>query len=319
MKAVYLERGVADKGDVDMSPLLTVCPDITFYENTNEEDKYDHIGDAEIVFTNKVVIDEEVLSRCPAIKYVGVCATGYNVVDLDAAKRHGVIVTNVPAYSTESVAQHTFALLLEIAGHPALHDESVKNGEWVKSEAFCYWKTPVIELSGKTFGVYGFGSIGRRVAEIAKAFGMNVLVHTAHPAKYESFSTSYKFVDEDTLYRESDIVSFHCPLTDETAGIINARNIDKMKKNVIIINVSRGGLANEVELRDCLNSGRVYAYGTDTVDGEPMKADNPLLNAKNAVITPHMAWASKEARTRLVGIIAGNVKGYLTGHPVNVV
>jgi len=320
MKAVYLEKDAVNPGDVSFQPLCDVVPDTTFYDNTDENDKWAKLEGAEIVFTNKVVMDEKVFEKFPMIRYIGVCATGYNVVDTKAARARGITVTNVPAYSTESVAQHTFALLLEIASMPGIHDRSVKAGDWVKSKTFCYWKDTVMELSGKTMGIFGFGNIGKRVAQIANAFGMNVLVYTAHPDKYKNHASDrLKFVDCKTLYAESDVISFHCPQTEETAGIINSENINKMKQGVIIINVSRGGLANEAELAIELERGRVRAYAADVVKSEPMAADNPLLKAPNTIITPHIAWASREARMRLIDVIAGNVDGWLKGKSVNVV
>ena len=331
MKAVLLEADAVNHNDLSWEPLTDVI-ETEIFSNTTEDDKYEHIGDAEVVFLNKIKMDEEAFSKCPNLKYIGVCATGYNVIDLEAARRHGVTVTNVPAYSTESVAQLTWGLILESVCHISMHNESVHKGDWVKSEIFCYWLAPVTELSGKTLGVVGYGNIGRRVCDVAKAFGMKVLVHTAHPEKYttsvndqnasanESFSTAdIEFVDLDTLFAKSDIVSLHCPLTNETEGLINKGNIAKMKDGVIIINVSRGGLVNEKDLAAALESGKVAATGVDVVSVEPMSADNPLLTAPNITITPHMAWASVDARKRLVDVVAGNFKAYLEGRKENVV
>ncbi|MCR5700672.1 MAG: D-2-hydroxyacid dehydrogenase [Lachnospiraceae bacterium] len=331
MKAVLLEADAVNHNDLSWEPLTDVI-ETEIFSNTTEEDKYEHIGDAEVVFLNKIKMGEEEFEKCPNLKYIGVCATGYNVIDLDAARRHGVTVTNVPAYSTESVAQLTWGLILESVCHISMHNESVHKGDWVKSEIFCYWLAPVTELCGKTIGVVGYGNIGRRVCDVAKAFGMKVLVHTAHPEKYttsvndqnasanESFSTAdIEFVDLDTLFAKSDIVSLHCPLTNETEGLINKGNIAKMKDGVIIINVSRGGLVNERDLADALANGKVAAAGVDVVSVEPMLPDNPLLKAPNITITPHMAWASVDARKRLVDVVAGNFKAYLDGRKENVV
>ena len=317
-KGVLLEAGAIDHGDISFAEINELV-DLTIYENTTEENKYEHIGDAEVVFVNKVIMDEELFATCPNIKYVGVCATGYNVVDLDAARKRGVIVTNVPAYSTDSVVQHTWALILEIACNVSSHNESVKNGDWIKSETFCYWKNPSMELSGKTLGIVGYGNIGSKVAKIALDFGLNVLIHTAHPEKYNKEMERIKFVSIDELYEKSDILSLHCPLTNETERIIKKENIDKMKDGVIIINVSRGGLVDEEDLSQALNSGKVKAAAVDVVSVEPMREDNPLLKAKNIYITPHMAWASVEARTRLVNVVADNYKNFLRGIRVNVV
>ena len=353
MKAVLLEADAVNPGDMTWDPITSIV-DTTIYNNTTEDDKYEHIGDADIVFLNKVKMDEELFERCPNIRYIGVCATGYNVIDMEAARRHGVTVTNVPAYSTESVAQLTWGLILESVCHISLHNESVHKGDWIKSDVFCYWLAPVTELFGKTIGVVGYGNIGRRVCEIAGAFNMNVLVHTAHPEKYideknmqqhavenhkpspmgegalradegeisacfSKYNTNIKFVDLDTLLSESDIISLHCPLTSETEGIINKGNIDKMKDGVIIINVSRGGLVVERDLAEALIDGKVSAAGVDVVAVEPMKEDNPLLKAPNITITPHMAWASLDARKRLVDVVAGNFKAFLEGRKENVV
>ncbi len=322
MKAVYLEEGAVtgERGDLSLEPITSLI-ETTIYKNTTEEDKLLHIGDAEVVFSNKIIFDEETFEKCPNLKYLGVCATGYNVIDIEAAKRHGVVVTNVPAYSTESVAQLAWGFILENASRISLHDSSVKNGDWIRSENFCYWKAPITELCAKTIGIVGFGNIGRRVAEIACAFRMKVLVHTAHPDRYkDQFSEKdISFVNLDTLFSESDIISLHCPMTDETEHIICRENIDKMKDGVMIINVSRGGLVKESDLADALKSGKVGAVSVDVVSSEPMKADNPLLSAPNITITPHMAWASIEARRRLIDVVASNFKAYTEGRSENVV
>ena len=326
LKGVLLEAGAINSGDLSWDKLEELV-DLNIFDNTTEEDKYEHIGDAEVVLVNKVIMDEELFTRCPNIKYVGVCATGYNVIDLDAARRHGVVVTNVPAYSTDSVVQLTWAMILELASYLSMHNESVKNGDWIKSETFCYWKVPMMELAGKTLGIIGFGNIGSKVAKIALDFGMNVLVHTAHPDKYKDeveklnslYGNSSKLVltSMDDVFSKSDIISLHCPMTDETDKIIRKENIDKMKDGVMIINVSRGGLVNEEDLSDALNSGKVKAAAVDVVSVEPMKEDNPLLKAKNIIITPHMAWASLEARERLVDVVADNLNSFLEGKEKN--
>ena len=371
MKAVLLEADAVNHNDLSWEP-LTDLVETRIFSNTTEEDKYEHIGDAEIVFLNKIKMGEEEFTKCPNIKYIGVCATGYNVIDLEAARRHGVTVTNVPAYSTESVAQLTWGLILESVCHISMHNESVHKGDWVKSDIFCYWLAPVTELCGKTIGVVGYGNIGRRVCDVAKAFGMKVLVHTAHPEKYMVKSvgtqktdgnlsadniasggnakdcglsaggnasegglsnggiisedglsagdcTDIEFTDMDTLLSKSDIISLHCPLTNATERIINKTNIDKMKDGVVIINVSRGGLVDEKDLSDALTSGKVAAAGVDVVSVEPMLENNPLLKAPNMTITPHMAWASIDARKRLVDVVAGNYKAYTEGRKENVV
>lgn len=316
MKAVLLEADAVNHNDLSWEP-LTKLIDTKIYANTTEQDKYEHIGDADILFVNKIKIDEEVFEKCPNIRYIGVCATGYNVIDIEAAKRHNVTVTNVPAYSTDSVAQLAWGLILESVCHISKHNESVHKGDWTRSEIFCYWLAPVGELAGKTIGVVGYGNIGRRVCEIAKAFNMKVLVNTAHPEKHND--DSVEFVDIDTLFAGADIISLHCPQTKETEKIINKANIDKMKDGVVIINVSRGGLVDEADLAAALINKKVAAAGVDVVSVEPMKEDNPLLKAPNITITPHMGWASVDARKRLVDIVANNFKAFTEGRTENVV
>jgi len=316
MKGVFLEEKAINRGDISFEELSKEL-DLTFYENTTEENKYEHIGDAEIVFDNKIIMDEELFNKCPNIKYVGVCATGYNVVDLDAARKRGIVVTNVPAYSTDSVVQLTWALILEQVCNLEIHNKSVKNGDWIKSELFCYWLKPITELSGQTLGIIGYGNIGRKVAQIAKGFGMKIIVNTRHPEKYDE--DNIDFVDKEELFDKSNIITLHCPLTEDTKEIIRKENIDKMKDNVRIVNVSRGGLVNETDLANALNSGKVLSAGVDVILEEPMSKDNPLLDAKNITITPHMAWASVDARKRLVNEITKNFKAFLNNEKRNVV
>ena len=317
MKAVYLEEGAVNRGDISLEPITSIL-ETKVYGNTTEADKFEHIGDAEVVFTNKIVFDEETFERLPKLRYIGVCATGYNVIDLAAAKRHGVAVTYVPAYSTESVAQLAWGMILECADRIQLHNQSVHAGDWTRSDTFCYWLSPVMELSGKTIGIIGYGNIGRRMAEIAGAFHMNVLVHTAHPEKYaEEAGAGIRFVSLSEIWQNADVVTLHCPLVPETERIIWKETLGQMKDGVILINVSRGGLVDERDLADALESGKVAAAAADVVSAEPMKKDNPLLTAKNMCITPHMAWASVEARTRLIRVIAENLKGFLAGESRN--
>ena len=319
MKAVYLEEGAVNKGDVSLEPITSQIETVV-YENTTEENKFEHIRDAEVVFTNKVIFDKETFDKCPNLKYIGVCATGYNVIDLEEAKARNITVTNVPAYSTESVAQLTWGFILESACHISAHNESVHNGDWVRSEIFCYWLDSVTELCGKTIGIIGYGNIGKRVAEIALAFRMKVQVNTAHPEKYtsDSLPENLSFVSLDEIWKNSDIISLHCPMTKETDKLIRAENIDKMKDGVIIINVSRGGIVNEADLAEALKNGKVSHAAADVVSSEPMKQDNPLLSAPHMTITPHLAWASLEARTRLINVIADNFRAYMKGEKLNV-
>ena len=317
MKAVYLEEGAVNKGDITLKPITDLIETKVYY-NTTEADKLEHIGDAEIVFTNKVVFDEATFEKCPQLKYIGVCATGYNVVDIEAAKRHHVTVTNVPAYSTDAVAQLTWGFIIESVNHIALHNESVHKGDWSKSEIFCYWVEKVTELNGKTIGIVGYGNIGRKVAEIALAFGMQVLVHTAHPEKYKS-KENLAFVTLDALFRNADIISLHCPLNEKTKEMICSENIAKMKDCVIIINVSRGGMVKEADLADALKTGKVAAAAADVVSVEPIKEDNPLLTAPNMMLTPHIGWASLEARRRLIQVVADNCWAFLNNEKLNVI
>lgn len=316
MKAVYLEEGAVNKGDISLKPISDVI-ETTFYNNTTEENKIEHIGDAEVVFSNKVIFDEDTFNKCPNLKYIGVCATGYNVIDVEAARKRGITVTNVPAYSTDAVAQLTWGFIIESVNHIALHNESVHRGDWCKSEIFCYWLDKVTELNGKTLGVIGYGNIGRKVSEIALAFGMKVLVNTAHPEKYAKVK-NLEFVSLDDLFGEVDIITLHCPLNDRTEKLISKESISKMKDGVVIINVSRGGLVNEKDLADALSSGKVSAAAADVVSVEPIKEANPLLSAPNMIITPHIGWASVEARERLIQTVADNLKAYLNGEKMNV-
>ncbi|MFM5882223.1 D-2-hydroxyacid dehydrogenase [Methanobrevibacter gottschalkii] len=316
MKGVLLEASAIDKGDISWEE-LSEHVDLTIYENTTERNKFEHIGDAEVIFDNKVIIDEEVFRKCPNIKYVGVCATGYNVVDITAARKRNITVTNVPAYSTDSVVQLTWALILEQTCNLELHNQSVKNGDWINSEIFCYWLKPISELSGKTLGIIGYGNIGKKVATIAKSFGMNIIVNTDHPEKYSE--ENINFVDKDEIFAKSDIITLHCPLTEDTKDIIRKENIDKMKNGVRIVNVSRGGLVRENDLADALNSGKVLSAGVDVVVTEPMSEDNPLLDAENIIITPHIGWASIDARKRLVDEIIKNYKAFINNEKRNVV
>jgi glycerate dehydrogenase len=316
MKGVFLEEKAINRGDISLEEISDML-DLTIYENTTEENKYEHIGDAEVVFDNKVIMDEELFDKCPNIRYVGVCATGYNVIDLEAARKRGITVTNVPAYSTDSVVQLTWAFILEQACNLEVHTKSVKDGDWTESEIFCYWLKPITELADKTLGIIGYGNIGRKVARIAKSFGMNVIVNTSHPYKYDD--EGIYFTDKDEIFASSDIITLHCPLTDDTKEIIRKENIDKMKDDVMLVNVSRGGLVNESDLADALNTGKVASAAVDVVLTEPMDKNNPLLYAKNILITPHMAWASVEARRRLVHEIAENFRAYLDDEKRNVV
>ena len=309
MKIVILDGHVENPGDLSWDALAALG-ELTVYDRTAPGDVIARIGDAPIVITNKTVLTREIFDACPAIRYVGVLATGYNVVDIAEAKKRGIVVTNVPAYSTPTVAQFTMALLLEIALHVGHHSRVVHEGKWSTCRDFAFWDYPLMELQGKTFGIVGYGSIGKEVAKVAQAFGMKVLAYSRHGA--EEFHTEL-----DELYAKSDIVSLHCPLTAENAGMINRETIAKMKDGVILINTARGGLVNDADLREALLSGKVYAAAADVVTVEPIRADSPLLGLDNMILTPHIAWACYETRQRLMDIAVDNVRQYLAGTPVN--
>jgi glycerate dehydrogenase len=317
MKIVVLDGYTLNPGDLSWDE-LNRYGEFTVFARTASPETIARIGDAQIVFTNKTVIDRHILDACPTIKYIGVLATGYNVVDVHAARERGVIVTNVPNYGTAAVAQHAIALLLEITNRVGIHAQSVQVGEWAGSQDWCYWKQPLSELAGKTMGMIGFGRIGQQTARVAQALGMEAVVYTRTPAA-EWETKTLRFVSFDELLAKADVISLHCPLTESTRGIINRNSISRMKDGVIILNTSRGPLIVEADLAEALNSGKVYAAGVDVVSEEPIRADNPLLRAKNCMITPHIAWAPKEARARLLKIAIDNLKSFLTDVPVNVV
>ncbi len=295
--------------------------ELEIYKRTSEEEILERAQGAEIILTNKTPISRDTISKLNSLEYIGVLATGYNVIDLEAAAENGIEVTNVPAYSTESVAQFVFALLLEVAHHVGEHNSAVKAGEWSSAKDFSFWKYPLIELKNKIMGIIGYGSIGQRTAELALAFGMNVIVYDRSPEKKqkdpEIMTESIKFVDRDELFRNSDVISLHCPLTDQTQGIINKKSIALMKKGVIIINTARGPLIIEEDLAAALEAGDVYAAAVDVLYNEPPEEDNPLLNSNKTIITPHIAWASKESRERLMKTAVENIKSYLNGEIKN--
>ena len=319
MKIVVLDGYTENPGDLSWGELEKLGEFIVYDRTslTDENEAIERIGVAEIVITNKTPITKKVLDSCQGIKYIGVLATGYNVVDYACAGEKGIPVTNVPGYGTDTVAQFAFGLLLEICHHVAHHSQAVHEGRWENCPDFCFCDYPQIELAGKTMGIIGFGRIGQKVGTIAKAFGMKVLAHSPH--EHESGKAIGTYVDLDTLLRESDVISLHCPLFPATEGIINKETIGKMKDGVIILNNSRGPLVVEQDLADALNSGKVLAAGVDVVSSEPIHGDNPLLDAKNCFITPHIAWATKEARQRIMDCTLKNLQAFLDGEPVNVV
>lgn len=316
MKIVVLDGYTLNPGDISWEGLEKLG-EVTVYDRTPQDKIVERIGDAEIVFTNKAPITREVLDKTN-IKFIGVLATGYNVVDVAYAKEKGVPVTNIPTYGTDAVAQMVFAHILNICHHVAEHNEAVKNGDWTSNVDWCFWNYPLIELSGKTMGIIGYGRIGQATGRIAQALGMKVIAFDDYQNK-DLESETMKYVSLEELFANSDIISLHCPLFESTKGIINKNTIAKMKNGVIIINTSRGPLVVEEDLAEALKNGKVYAVGLDVVSTEPIKEDNPLLKAKDAIITPHIAWAPKESRARLMDIAVNNLAAFLNGNAVNVV
>jgi glycerate dehydrogenase len=316
MKIVILDGYSAQPGDLSWLGLENLGT-LDVYERTTPEQTVERAKDAEIVLTNKVVINKEVIAQLPLLKYVGVLATGYNVVDIEAASERGIIVTNVPAYSTESVAQMVFAHLLTVTNRTEHYALQNRNGRWSSSPDFCYWDTELTELAGKSFGIVGLGNIGMRVAQIALAFGMKVIALTSKSA--ESLPVGIAKVDLPTLLSSSDVLSLHCPLTEETRHFINADTVRQMKSTAIVINTGRGPLVDDQAVADALSSGRLYAFCADVLTTEPPNITNPLLKQSNAFITPHIAWATKEARVRLLHVAEENVRCFVEGKPQNVV
>ena len=319
MEIVVLDGFTLNPGDLSWEG-LEKFGNLTVHDRTTKETSeiIKAIGSAEIIFTNKTPVTKEVLEKVPSVKYIGVLATGYNVVDIVAAKNLGITVTNIPTYGTIAVAQMTFALLLELCHHAGDHSAAVKKGVWSSCPDFCFWNTPLVELSGKTMGIIGFGRIGQATAKIAQAFGLNVLYNDVNKiAELEEDSCRFSSLDE--LFAKSDIISLHCPLLDSTSGIINKNNISKMKDGVMIINTSRGPLIVEQDLADALNNGKIGGAALDVVTVEPIETNNVLLKAKNCILTPHIAWAPKESRSRLMNTAVENLRLFLTGTPQNVV
>ncbi len=312
-KLTILDGHAVNPGDLPWN-FLDGIVDYKIYERTSPEEVIERIGNSDAVFLNKIQITKEIFDACPNLKYIGVLATGYNVIDLEAARAHGVTVTNIPAYSTDSVAQHVFSFILYFTNQVAQHSESVMAGDWVKCPDFCYWNGSLSELSGKTLGIFGYGNIGKRVASIAQAFGMKVICCTRTPKDGMPEPVSF----EDLLKR-SYFLTLHAPLTDKTKNIINKESLSLMKKSSYLINTARGGFVVEKDLAACLNEGGISGYAADVLLEEPMAANNPLLKAKNCVITPHIAWAPLETRKRLQGIAEENLKAWLGGKPINVV
>lgn len=313
MKLVILDGHAVNPGDLPWTCFNNLA-DITIYERTPKDKVIERIGDAQVILLNKVVIDKNVLDNCPNLKYIGVLATGYNVIDIQAAKDKGIIVTNIPAYSTNSVAQHVFSFILNFTNQVSLHNESVHNKDWINCPDFCYWKTPLTELEGKTLGIFGFGNIGQKVYQIAKVFGMKVICCTRTPK--ENMPTSVTF---EQLLQQSDFITLHAPLTEQTKNIINKDSLALINKNAYLINTARGAFVNEEDLANALNNNKLAGYATDVLIEEPMSNSSPLLTAKNCIITPHIAWAPLETRTRLQKIAYDNLEHFINGNPINVV
>lgn len=317
MKIVVLDGYTLNPGDLSWDGFKEIG-DLTVYERTPDNKIIERVKDAEIVITNKTLLGENIFSRLPKLKYVGILATGYNTVDIEAARKREIVVTNIPAYSTNSVAQMTFALLLELCLHVQRHSDSVKAGKWADSVDFCYWDYPLIELAGKTFGIIGFGNIGQKVADIATVLGMKILGADNFHSD-QSHRNNFKWADIPEILSDSDVISIHAPLTSETKGLINMGNLKQMKKSSFLINTSRGPLVVEEDLAAALNQGVIAGAGLDVLAVEPPTHDNPLFKAKNCIITPHISWATKESRSRCMAIAVSNLKSFLAGKNVNVV
>jgi len=316
MNIVILDGHTLNPGDLSWEELkaLGSC---AIFDRTPPAQVVERAAQADIVITNKVALNREQLFALPKLKYIGVTATGYNIVDVAAARQRGVLVTNVPAYGTRSVAQHTFALLLELTQHVGHHAQTVRESRWVRSQDWCYWERPLAELAGLTLGIVGYGRIGQAVAGLAAAFGMSVIASVSSSGK--TLQTNVAVVDLDGLFRQSDVVSLHCPLTPQTERLVNAARLARMKPTAFLLNTSRGLLVDEAALAQALNTGGIAGAGLDVLAVEPALADNPLLQAKNCLITPHIAWATRAARARLMSAAVDNVRAFLQDHPQNVV
>lgn len=319
MKIVILDGYTANPGDLDWAP-LEALGEVTVYDRTPKDDMgiiVERIGKAEVVITNKTPINEKILEHCPDIRIIAVLATGYNVIDCAAAAKRNIPVCNVPAYGTMAVAQYTFALLLTICHHVEHHSKTVHEGRWTTNPDFCYWDMPMVALEGKTMGIIGFGNIGQQTGRIAKAMGMNVIAYNR--SQSESGKAIADYVTLDELLSRADVISLHCPLTTETEGIINQTTIAKMKDGVILLNTARGQVLVEQDVKDALVSGKIAAAAVDVVSTEPIHENNPLYDAPNCIITPHIAWAAKECREKIIQVTAKNVSSFLDGKPMNVV
>ncbi len=316
MKIVILDAHTTNPGDLSWDFLNKYAEEVVIYERTAPSEVIERAKGAEVLIINKTVLNKaELDALAPELKYIGLQSTGYNVVDLEAAVKHGVTVCNIPAYSTNAVAQQVFAFILHFANQVDLHSESVHNGDWCACPDFCYWNAPLSELNGKILGIIGFGSIGSRVAEIGESFGMRILVYSRTKKDLSGFKTAEN-VDLDTLLKNSDFITCHCPLTPETTGLINKKTLSAMKQTTVLINTSRGPVVDEQALANALNADKISGAAVDVLSAEPA-TDNPLLSAKNCIITPHIAWAAKETRARLISILEENLNAYLNGKPQN--
>jgi glycerate dehydrogenase len=318
MRIVVTDGHALNPGDIDWAPIAALAEPGGFsaYDRTPPDLVVARIGEAEAVFTNKVRMDRSVLFAAPRLRYIGVLATGYDVVDLAAAKERGIVVTNIPGYATDAVAQYVFALLLEMASRVGEHDACVHRGEWEASPDFSFFRHPLMELSGKTMGIVGYGTIGRRVARIAAAFGMRVLASRSGPFEPDGVAEPATF---ERVLSESDVVSLHCPLTDRTRGLMDRAAFARMKDGAMLVNTARGPIVVEEDLAEALRSGKLAGAAVDVLSREPAQPGNPLLSAPNCLVTPHVAWAPRETRERLLRIAAGNLAAFVAGHPVNVV
>ncbi len=317
MKIVILDGYTLNPGDLNWD-VLKKLGDVTVHDRTPADKVVERASDAEIVFTNKTPVSEDALNHLPKLKFIGVLATGYNIVNTEVAKQRGVIVSNVPGYGTTSVVQMTFALLLELCLHVQRHSDAVMDGKWARSADWCFWDYPLVELAGKTIGIIGFGRIGQQVGDVASAFGMNI-IGSSRTQTDQSHRKNFQWADVPKLLEQSDVVSIHCPLFPETKGLINKESLQRMKRSSFLLNTSRGPIIVDEDLADALNNDVIAGAGIDVLSVEPPSKDNPLFKAKNCIITPHIAWATKEARERLMDITVNNLTAFINGNPVNVV
>lgn len=317
MKIVVLDGYALNPGDLSWDGIRRFG-EVVVYDRTATEEILSRAKDADVLFTNKTPIREDVISQLSQLKFIGVLATGYNIVDVGAATQKGVIVSNIPDYGSYSVAQLTMALLLELCHHVQRHSDTVRQGKWAASKDWCYWDYPLVELAGKSIGIIGFGNIGQKVADMASAFGMNI-IGSSRRRSDQSHRKNFTWMEIPELLAESDVVSIHCPLTRETKGLVNARSLTTMKRSAFLLNTSRGPIIEDADLAAALNDGIIAGAGIDVLSIEPPAADNPLFAAKNCIITPHIAWATTEARTRLMASAVENLRAFVNGAPINVV